>query len=108
MNGSRESYRIAAAAFADRLEKGVPGEPPDDLDADHYKRALLLHMSALAAIEGVPVKDEDGILDFILDRERRFWGRLALERKLAPEVSTGIGRAMAAITLGGGVDVVRV
>ncbi len=99
-----ESYKIALTSFAEQLEKGVPGELPEDLDADHYKRALLLHMSALAAIDGVEVKGEDGILDYVLDRERRFWRKHAVERKLAPEVSTGIGRAMAAITLGGGVD----
>jgi hypothetical protein len=99
-----ESYRIAAAAFAEQLEKELSDEPPEDLEAEHYKRALLLHMSALAATEGVDVKGEDGILDFVLNRERRFWKTHAVERELPKEVTTGIGRAMAAITLGGGVD----
>jgi len=99
-----ESYQIAASAFANQLDKAAPEELPDNLDSGDYKRVLLLHMGALAAIDGVVVKDEDGILDHVLSRERRFWRRHAVERKLTPEVSTGIGRAMAAITLGGGVD----
>jgi CHAT domain len=99
-----KSYEIAAEAFAGRLEKDVTEDLPGDLDAEHYKRALLLHMSALAAVDGVDVKGEDGILDYVLDRERRFWGRLAGEWELPKVVTTGIGRAMAAITLGGGVD----
>ena len=61
-------------------------------------------MSALAAAEGIEVKGEDGILDYVLNREHRFWGKLAVERKLSKELVPGIGRTMAAITLGGGVD----
>ncbi len=102
-----ESYRIATEAFADQLDKQAPDDMPDDLDAEHYRRALLLHMRALATIDGVHLKredGEDGVLDYVLDRERRFWQKLAVERELAKDVATGIGRAMAAITLGGGVD----
>ena len=97
------SYRRAAEAFAGRLGKEVPEAPPDGLDAEYYERVLLLHMRALADIEGVAVKDEDGILDFVLRRERRFWERLARERKLSADLAEGIGRALAMITLGGGV-----
>jgi hypothetical protein len=99
-----ESYRIAAAAFAETLNREGTDEPPEGLEAEHYKRALLLHMSALAAIEGVDVKGEDDILDYILNHERQVWRRLADERNLPKEVVIGIGRAMAAITLGGGVE----
>jgi len=102
-----DSYKIAAQAFSDELGKGMIEDAPENLAAEHYQRALILHMSALAAIDGVRLKHEDGedgILDYILDRERRFWQKLAVEWELTPEVATGIGRAMAAITLGGGVD----
>ncbi|MCP4661443.1 MAG: CHAT domain-containing protein [bacterium] len=99
-----ESYRLAAAAFAERLEKPPPEDLPDDLAEPLYERVLLLHMRALASIEGVEVQGEDGILDYVLHRERRFWGRLARERQLPNTLADGIGRAMAAMTLGGGVD----
>ena len=98
------SYRRAAEAFSAHLGKPVPETPPEGLDAEYYERALLLHMRALADIEEVPVKDEDGILDHVLLRERRFWERLARERKLPAGLAEGIGRAMALITLGGGVE----
>jgi hypothetical protein len=101
--GREESYRKAAQAFSDRLGKPQPAAVPE-LDAEYYERVLLLHMKALADIEGVPVKDEDGILDYVLHRERRFWGRLAKERKLPEDLTEGIGRAMALLTLGGGVE----
>jgi hypothetical protein len=38
-----------------------------------FDRALLLHMAALASIEGIAVKGDQGVLDHALDRERRFW-----------------------------------
>ncbi len=98
------SYRRAAEAFSRHLGKPVPEAPPEGLDADYHERVLLLHMRALADLEGVPVKDEDGVLDHVLHRERRFWERLARERRLPEDLAEGIGRAMAMITLGGGVE----
>lgn len=98
------SYDIAARAFAERLVLPLPEEPPGDLDAKHFERVLLLHMNALIDVEGLEkVWGEDGILDRILARERKFWTTRADAGQLAPEVVPGIGRALAAITLGGGV-----
>lgn len=100
----RESYRIAAEAFADRLDRPTSVPLPDDLAAKHFKIALLLHINALAAIEGVEVRGENGILDYVLHRERRFWKERGEVWELPPEVARGIGRAMATITLAGGVE----
>jgi hypothetical protein len=97
------SFRLAGEAFAERLGQAPPQEVPEHLDQPLFDRILLLHMAALAAIEGVPVKDEDGVLDYVLDRERRYWRLRAGDRKLPPTMVSSIGRAMAAITLGGGV-----
>ncbi len=99
----QDSFREAAGAFAARLSKPLP-RGPGDLGSAHYERVLLLHMRALAAVEGVEVSGENGVLDYVLDRERRFWKRLAIRRELPPAFAEGIGRAMAAITLGGGAD----
>ena len=100
----RDSYRLAVASLAAALRVEPPKDEPNNYEAAHFERVLLLHMAALAAIDGVPVKDEDGILDYVLARERRFWEGLAASRGLARPVADGIGRAMAAITLGGGAD----
>ncbi len=97
------SFRLAGEAFAERLGQSPPVAVRDDLAQPLFERVLLLHMTALAGIEGVPVKAEDGVLDYVLDRERRYWQMRAGERKLPPTVLSGIGRGMAAITLGGGV-----
>jgi hypothetical protein len=96
------SYRRALRAFGQKLGRSIPETLPGNLEAGHYDKVLLLHMKALVDFEGVPVEDEDGILDHILYRERRFWGRLAGQRGLSEDLASAIGRAMALITLGGG------
>jgi hypothetical protein len=102
----RESLETAARAFAAKLDKPVPGRLPKDLEADYFDRVLLLHTTALAAIEGVRLKSEegeDGILDYILDRERRFWQERLRTRELPPSFFRGLGQVMAIVTLEGGV-----
>ncbi len=95
-------YRSAHQVFASHLKKPARAEAPLDLGAEFYERVLLLHMRALADVDEVPITDRDGLLDYILARERRFWERLATERDLPISLVEGIGRAVAAINLGGG------
>lgn len=97
------SFQLAGEAFAERLSQRSPVSIPKDLSQPLFDRVLLLHMTALAGIEGVQVKEEDGILDYVLQRERRYWEMRAENKELPGTVVAGIGRAMAAITLGGGV-----
>ncbi len=96
------TYHEAAKAFAGRLERPVPEGLPVDIEAKYFEPVLMLHMSALGAVEGVPLKGEDGILDWVLDRERRFWRTQLEVRELAKNLMSGVGRAMSAITLAGG------
>ena len=97
-----ETWGFAAGAFANQLKTKIPESLPEDLDAEYFEPVLMLHMSALGAVEGVPLKGEDGILDWVLDRERRFWSEQLRERQLAPELMSAVGRAMSAVTLAGG------
>lgn len=97
------SYRIAGDAFASTLEREFPDRLPEDLPAQHFERVLLLHMTALVAIDGVEVKGEDGVLDAILKRERRFWRERVEQHGLPPALARAAGRGMALLTLGGGV-----
>lgn len=100
----QDSYLQAAEAFSQHLEKPAPETAPGGLEERFYERVLLLHMRALADVEGAELSDPDDILDYILLRERRYWGRLAKARNLPEALTEGIGRAMAAINLGGGAD----
>ncbi len=97
-----ESYRTAAESFAAKLEKDIPSSLPEDIDAEYFKPVLMLHMTALGAVEGVHLKSEDGILNWVLDRERKFWQNQAAARSLDENLVDGIGRAMATFTMGGG------
>jgi energy-coupling factor transporter ATP-binding protein EcfA2 len=101
-----ESYFVAAKAFAERLALPLPTEEPHDLDSTPFQNGLLIHMQALIDVEGGEEKarDEDGILDRILSRERQFWRTRASAYGIEPRLVPGIGRALAAITLGGGVQ----
>lgn len=104
VDGRASSYTIAAEAFSQRLQT-PPAETPEDLDADYFERVLLLHMKALIDMEGEErAKGEDHILDRILARERKFWETRSADHGISRDVATGIGRAMAVITLGGGVQ----
>jgi len=97
-----QSYWKAVANFSDMLLKPRPTAIPKNIDAPYFERILLLHMSALAMIDGIEVEEENGILGYILNRERRFWEQSAEQRGLPRTIVPGIGQAMATITLGGG------
>ncbi|MEM9557880.1 MAG: hypothetical protein AAGC60_26720 [Acidobacteriota bacterium] len=70
---------------------------------EHFSRALLLHMSALVAIEEPGKWGQEEILNYVLNREKRFLAKVAGEWMLPVEISRGLGRAMALITSVGGV-----
>jgi Trypsin-like peptidase domain len=97
-----DSYWTAAKTFAHALGKPLPATAPEDLNAEHFDRVLLLHISALAAIDGVQVNGEQGILDYMLGRERRFWSKQVEAGGLSHLLEHGIAQAMAVVTLGGG------
>ncbi len=100
----RRSFQLAAAAFAEKLGKPEPKGLPKNLDAEYFERVLFLHMTALAATEGVELEDEDKLLDYVLARERRFWKRLAARHGLPETIVPGIGRALAVVTLCNGAE----
>ncbi len=100
--GRIESYWTAARRFSDVLGRPMPDRDPGSLTESYFKRVLFIHMTALAAVEGSDLRERDPILDYFLHRERRFWRRLADARSLGDDMVRGIGRAMGALTLGGG------
>ena len=96
-----ESFQTAVRTFAHQLGQSIPSALPEDFDAPHFDRVLLLHMAALAAVDGVVVKGDEGILDYVLKREHRFWSR-QLETAGLPLLEKGVAQAMAVLTLRGG------
>jgi formylglycine-generating enzyme required for sulfatase activity len=96
------SYKLAGERFAQVLAKAPPPGAPEDIGADHFKLVLLLHMTALAAIDGVEVKGDQGILDWMLDRERRFWLKQLRARSLPEHLVEALEEVMAHATLRGG------
>jgi hypothetical protein len=101
-------FGAAATHFAAKLGMEAPAAPAlGALDGEEYETTLLLQTAALAAVDGVAVEGDQGILDYILDRERRFWRERAAVVGLSEAVVRGFGRAMAAVTLMGGVNSAR-
>jgi len=96
-----ESYNLAALHFSTVLNKPIVGDSPDFTDKS-FDRALLLHMAALSAVEGVQIKGEQGILGHALDRERRFWEQRSASLGLPAMYEKAILQAMAVLTLSRG------
>jgi 5'-methylthioadenosine/S-adenosylhomocysteine nucleosidase len=67
----RSVFDSAVASFSARVDapKGIHEIP--DLEAEYNERALYILIAALAAVEGQPIKGENGLLDYTLERERR-------------------------------------
>jgi hypothetical protein len=99
------SFDVAAAAFGRALERESTTARPD-LSAAYFERVLLLHMAALAAVEGTSIAstDDQRLLDYVLLRERRFWGELARAREVPQSLDRAIAQAVAVCTLAGGAD----
>jgi 5'-methylthioadenosine/S-adenosylhomocysteine nucleosidase len=67
----RRVFDSAVASFAAHVETATVIDAVPPLEAEHNQRALYILIAALAAVEGRSIKDEDGLLDYALDRERR-------------------------------------
>lgn len=99
-----EAYFLAADHFARLLRKDALLLLPKDIHAEHFDCVLLLHMQALIAVSGVKNSDGlQGILEVVLNRERRFWESQAALRYLPLALQQSLGLVMARITLMGGI-----
>lgn len=102
-----ETFRIAAASFAEAWAKPIPEKEPENLGERYFDPVLMIHIRALGAVEGVTMEGEDGILDWLLNREKRFWINQAEIRKLSSGLLAGIARAACAAYLAGGFETRR-
>ena len=100
-NRLREACWTAAfKRFQGKLGIQTKGEPglPLDLAKPHFGRVLLLHMSALAAVEGHEASGQQAIYDYVLGREQRFWEEQLKARGLRPTLFKGVRQLMAVLT----------
>jgi hypothetical protein len=94
----RRSWDIANRDLSKALNVPAVNRPPENLDADQFQRVLLLQMSVLAELDGIQVGNENGLLDYMLYRERSFWARQLQVNQLPESLLVGVGQAMAAVT----------
>ena len=99
----RHSYYLAASAFAERLKRPKPKSEPSDLGASDYERALLLHMTALLAVQDIRVQGMDSILQGVLAREAEYWFKELDNRQLPKLLEPGFERLVGIIGGYGGV-----
>lgn len=98
-------FQNAAAAFAKRLgrpKRRMVIEP--DLTGEHFGRVLIVHMAALAIVEGHSIGTAAALHDHMLDREARTWERNLLGPKLGALDADDVLQAMAMIGFAGGAD----
>ena len=98
-------FEHALAAFAARLgrkPRRLAVKP--DLSGEHFGAVLMVHMSALATIEGKSLGTARELHDFMLDREARTWQRCLVGPKLSQLDIDDVLQAMAMIVFAGGVE----
>jgi hypothetical protein len=101
----QDALRAAASAYARALGVPEPDVTRVDVEADHLAQALYLHMAALAATEGEFPHGEQDLLNWVIERERRFWRKGLEDYQLAQSIDTdAIRQALALATLAGGAD----
>ncbi len=99
----QKTFRVAVEKFANARDRPKPGGPLPNLSPRYFSRVLLIHIAALAAIDGVVVRGEGGLLAYLLRRERRFWRERGQKLGLPSTLIRGIAEAMATFTAIGGV-----
>ncbi len=99
----QDAFFRAARSFAATLEKPEPDRAPDDLGEDFYERVLFIQMQALVSIAGIAVQGDQGLLDDMLARERRFWDERLSALELPSRILLpAVAQAMTLVTLAGG------
>ncbi len=101
-----DAFRRAADFFAQTLDICLEDIQVPDLSATGFERTLVLHMAALATVEGRAIEDSREALERTLEHERRFWRReaedLGLDVARVKTLEEAIELGVAALTLIGG------
>ena len=101
----QEALRAAARAYARALDVPEPDVARVDVAADYLAQALYLHLAALAATEGEFPHGEQDLLNWVIEREKRFWRKGLEDFELAQAIDAdAIRQALALATLAGGAD----
>jgi hypothetical protein len=96
-------FESAADAFRARLDPDASVRGEDDLSDPVFERVLLIHMLALLAIETHTTKlDEPGLLEAVIDRERRQWVKALASDKLDAALLPVVERVLWKFNVAGG------
>jgi tetratricopeptide (TPR) repeat protein len=93
--------RALAAFHAVRARSDAPAPMPD-LSGDDFRSVLMIHLSALAAVEGRTIANARDLMEATLQRERGAWQRGLVAPSLKAVSATDVQQAMTLITLAGG------
>lgn len=89
-----ESLRIAARAFAKKLDVRTPALPNLELNPGFYRSVLYLHMRAYLAVLGEEANSKSALLRQVFARERDYWKKrmeaLGLPALLFPAVEGAV------------------
>jgi hypothetical protein len=98
----RGVFERALAAFqAVSAHRDAPAPMPD-LSGDDFRSVLMIHLAALAAVEGRTLANAGELLQATLQRERGAWERALVAPSLNSVSATDVQQTMALITLAGG------
>jgi len=103
-NGRLTAFRNATEAFRTKLNRPHVTAAPPDLTKKDFDRILVIHMAALAAVDGRMFDDETRLMDHLAEREERFLiGRLAA-KQMNETLAEPLFQAAVLATLAGGAD----
>lgn len=97
------SFEYALKAFSKVLKKEIP-RGVQQIDDSESERIIFIQCRALAALEGANVRGKDQLLQWLIEREIRYWLAQLKLHKLPSTLADGIMQAMAVISAIGGVS----
>ncbi len=97
-----ESYKLAFDAFAKRLNLKTAMELPRNIQSQAFERVLLLHIRAFSNLYEQMSDDENGILDYLLHREKRFWSERLESLGMETSLLAAMEEGMAVVSATGG------
>ncbi|GEM_PF-2128413 len=73
INERNGTFALALEAFLKARNCSIQDQVIPKLEGNHFNAVLFIHIAALAASEGEQINDASELLDYIVDRECRFW-----------------------------------
>lgn len=92
-------FKRAFDAFKKQISHAAPLPPMPDLSGDDFRSVLMIHMAALAAVDGRSIANARELLEATLQRERVAWQRALVAPSLRMVSADDVRQAVALFTL---------